>query len=239
MRIISTVPSQTELLFDLGLEDEVVGITKFCVHPEKWFRNKERIGGTKTLKLDKIRSLKPDLILANKEENVKEQIEELAKEFKVFVSEVKTVKDNINLINKIGHLTNRKTQAQKLSSKLQAEINSFARKANLRVAYLIWQDPIMVAGGDTYINSVLELLGCINVFKSKMRYPTTSIEELKSLSPDVLLLSSEPYPYSQKHVEQYKKVLPNIKASLVDGEAFSWYGSRLIKKSEYLHSIFS
>ena len=239
MRIISTVPSQTELLYDLGLSDEVVGITKFCVHPDSWFRSKTRIGGTKNLHIEKIIELHPDLIIANKEENTKEQIETLSKHCKVFVSEIKTVEDNLGLITQIGQLTKKVSEAKVLRDKFQLAINSFTHAPSLNVVYLIWKDPLMVAGGDTYINSTLELCGFKNAFKSYNRYPETSIEELQTKDLDLVFLSSEPFPFKEKDQVEFSNFFPDARVTIVDGEAFSWYGSRLIKVLPYLRDIIS
>ena len=120
-RIVSLVPSQTELLFDLGLNDKVVGITKFCVHPEGWYRTKKRIGGTKQLHIDEIKELTPDLIIANKEENVRDQIEELAKDFPVWISDVNNLDSASSMITGIGEITSRKPQAKDIIHQIQAD----------------------------------------------------------------------------------------------------------------------
>ena len=237
MKIVSTVPSQTELLADLGLENEVVGITKFCVHPESWYRNKLRIGGTKNLDLKKIRTLQPDLIIANKEENTKDQIEALMKDFKVFVSDVKTLTDNFALIEKVGELTNRQLESIQLRHKLKTAIKTVYSTKRRKAAYLIWKDPIMVAGGDTFINSMLELCGFQNIFKDRTRYPEVAIEDIFTLEPEYILLSSEPFPFKEKHVKEYQDIFTDSKVMTVDGEAFSWYGTRVIKKEDYLKRL--
>lgn len=239
MKIISTVPSQTELLFDLGLNKEVVGITKFCIHPNEWYRNKIRIGGTKDLNLKKIRALNPTLIIANKEENTKEQIEALSKDYRVFVSDIKTIEDNFNLIKTIGELTNRQLEAIQQSQKLKRAIEGIHSDSKKRAAYIIWKDPMMSAGGDTFINSMLELCGYENILKNENRYPEVTFEKLKKMSPEYILLSSEPFPFKEKHIETFRSELPFSKVKLVDGEAFSWYGTRIIKKQEYLRKIVS
>ncbi|HET6996848.1 MAG TPA: helical backbone metal receptor, partial [Chitinophagaceae bacterium] len=119
-RIISLVPSQTELLYSLGLNEQVVGITKFCVHPEEWFHSKTRIGGTKELKPDIIHQLKPDLIITNKEENVREQVEELAELYPLWVSDVNDVSSAFEMINQVGLMTGRQEEAAKLVAAIQA-----------------------------------------------------------------------------------------------------------------------
>ena len=237
MRIISTVPSQTELLFDLGLENQVVGITKFCVHPKEWFNSKERIGGTKNLNLKKIIDLSPDLIIANKEENNKEQILELQKHFDVFVSDVKTVNDNLELIDKIGFLTHSSNKATDLIARTKDVISKIKYNHERTAIYLIWKDPYMTIGGDTYIHSMLDLCGFQNLYFNDNRYPTTTLLEIKSLNPEYIFLSSEPFPFAEKHILEIQEIIPEACIKLVDGEAFSWYGSRMIKKAEYLKGI--
>ena len=235
MRIVSVVPSITELLSDLELEKEVVGITKFCVHPNSWYKSKQRIGGTKTLNVKKIIDLKPDLIIANKEENVKDQIDQLSSHARIILTEIKTVDDNLKLVTEIASLTQRFDLCKIILEKYNeafAKINKI--KTIKAVVYLIWQEPLMTVGGDTYINSMLEFCGLDNMMKKDQRYPTLNINKLKSLKPELLLLSSEPFPFKEKHKTYFQSELPNTKVVLVDGEVFSWYGTRLIKKSDYL-----
>lgn len=233
-RIISVVPSQTELLYDLGLDDEVVGITKFCVHPEGWFRDKTRVGGTKKLNLEKIRALQPDLIIANKEENDQEQIETLAKEYPVWVSDISTIEEALRMIDGVGAIVNREAKANELIKDIVSGFESLQRSAlKKRVAYLIWYQPWMAAGGDTFICNMIETIGWENVFKDQGRYPEVTIERLKEYKPDLLLLSSEPFPFKEKHAKEIKEAMPEVAVKLVDGEMFSWYGSRMLKAVNY------
>lgn len=227
-RIISVVPSQTELLCDLGLEEEVIGITKFCVHPERWFRSKTRIGGTKQLHIDKIRELQPDLIIANKEENTQEQIEELAREFPVWVSDIQTIAQGTEMIERVGELVNRDDAAQRILSEIETGFSPLQQaSAEKRVAYFIWYRPWMSVGGDTFISDMIRRIGWVNVFEEKSRYPEVSLEELRDARPEVVLLSSEPFPFKEKHIAEIKEALPDADVQLVDGEMFSWYGSRM------------
>lgn len=237
-RIVSVVPSQTELLYDLGLDKEVVGITKFCVHPDEWFRNKERVGGTKKLHLDKIRELKPDLIIANKEENTQEEIEELAKEFPVWISDINNLPSAMNMIQALGQVTGMEGKANKLVEELVQGFNDL-NKANTpkRVAYFIWRDPWMSIGNDTFIHSMIQTIGWQNVLANETRYPEITLEELKKYEPELVLLSSEPFPFKEQHIEEVKAVLPDAEVKLVDGEMFSWYGSRLKKAIPYLQNM--
>ena len=237
-RMISVVPSQTELLSDLGLDEEVIGITKFCVHPEKWFRTKTRIGGTKQLHLDRIRELQPDFILANKEENVKEQIEELAKEFPVWISDVNNLQDALGMMTSIGKIMDRQSEAETLTTKIQAGFSQLpAPGYKPQACYLIWKDPYMTIGGDTFIHQMLNHCGLENCFADRTRYPELPIEALKTAGCQLLLLSSEPYPFKQKHVEELQTLLPQTKILLVDSEMFSWYGSRLVKAPAYFRQL--
>ncbi len=239
-RIISLVPSQTELLYDLGLEEEVVGITKFCVHPSAWYLKKARVGGTKTLDIEKIKLLSPDLIIANKEENTQEQISELSAHFPVWVSNVESVDSAIDMIKEIGLLTGKSDESNSITAEicsrfLDISLNSSPKK----VAYLIWHDPLMTVGKTTFINDLLKKLNWQNVFEEELssRYPIVSDQNLVSAKPDLLLLSTEPFPFGEKHIEHFQKLLPSTQVLLVDGEMFSWYGSRMRLAPEYLKSM--
>lgn len=237
-RIVSVVPSQTELLYDLGLDEEVVGITKFCVHPEIWFRTKQRIGGTKQLNIEKIKALAPTLIIANKEENTKEQIEELALHFPVWISDMQNVDDALEMIKQLGDLVNKTSAANVLAAEIKNGFNSL-QQANVRkkVAYFIWYKPWMAAGRATFIDSIIDRIGWQNVMKNKTRYPEIDLEELQLLQPEIVLLSSEPFPFKEKHAALIKEVLPTAEVKLVDGEMFSWYGSRMLKAIPYFTAL--
>lgn len=245
-RIVSLVPSQTELLFDVGLDNEVVGITKFCIHPEEWFRTKQRVGGTKTVHIDKVLSLKPDLVIANKEENVQEQVESLAKHFPVWVSDVNNLEEALAMMQSIGEMTGRSNNAKKLVTtirqnfaQLQTPDSPAAAKADTQpqTAYLIWKEPYMTVGGDTFIHHMLQAAGFQNCFAGRQRYPQITIEELQQAGCELLLLSSEPFPFQQKHIDELQAFLPHTKILLVDGELFSWYGSRLLKAPAYFQEL--
>jgi len=235
-RIVSLVPSQTELLYDLGLEDEVIAITKFCVHPAKWYKNKTRIGGTKNVKINVIKEINPDLIIANKEENVKEQVEELAKTFDVFVTDVNNLKEALQMIKNIGTLTGKTakalTIAKKIERKFQKLHDSTSGKRKIKAAYLIWKNPYMAAGGNTFINDMMQYCGLENIFSNVDRYPKITLEGLP-IDYKLILLSSEPYPFKEKHLKEMELQIPGVKIILADGEMFSWYGSRLLIAADY------
>ncbi|MCB0408714.1 MAG: ABC transporter substrate-binding protein [Flavobacteriales bacterium] len=234
-RIISVVPSQTELLFDLGLEDEVVGITKFCIHPQVWFKNKKRVGGTKNLNIDKIKELQPDLIIANKEENTQEQIEQLQQLFPVWTSDISNLNDSVQMIQEVGKLTGKQAQSNQIVEKIANEFRKLKSLKNTkRVLYLIWKEPYMSVGFSTFIHDILNKAGFENVTQNDERYPNLDLKEIANLKPDLIFLSTEPYPFKEKHINEFKNLFPDIQTILVDGEMFSWYGSRLIKSPEYL-----
>jgi ABC-type Fe3+-hydroxamate transport system substrate-binding protein len=239
-RIISLVPSQTELLYDLGLRDEVIGITKFCIHPDEWFRRKQRVGGTKNLKIDLIKSLNPDLILANKEENLKEEIEILQNDFNVYVSDISTINEALQMIEDIGKLVHCQQKSIEIVNGIKAEMmtqSRFEKKDKIDALYLIWQNPYMVAGNNTFIHDMMLEAGFNNLVKQN-RYPMMTLEEIKSINPTVIMLSSEPFPFADKHIIEWQMQLPNTKIILVDGELFSWYGSRMLKSFQYFRGLY-
>lgn len=236
-RIISLVPSQTELLYDLSLEDKVVGITKFCIHPPQWKKTKTIIGGTKKINLEKIRILKPDLIIANKEENVKEEVEALAVDLPVYVSDIATLNDSFTMIKDIGILTHTPSQANQIIDSLQQGFAAINPAHQIPTAYFIWRNPYMTAGNDTFIHDMLTKCGFLNIFNSATRYPVVNIHDLKEKGCRLLLLSSEPYPFKQKHIDELQQQLPGTTIILVDGEMFSWYGSRLLQAPTYFNQL--
>ncbi|MCC5917462.1 MAG: ABC transporter substrate-binding protein [Cryomorphaceae bacterium] len=235
-RIISLVPSQTHLLYDLGCGDTVVGITKFCVHPADWRKEKTVVGGTKNFHHDRIDQLRPDLIIANKEENRKEDISILAQKYPVYVSDISTVNEALTMIRDIGQLTHTKEAAENMILKIERGFDQLPSKIgkNRSVLYFIWRNPWMVAGNDTYIHDLLTRMGYQNIVEQN-RYPNISDDEIKSLNPDCILLSSEPFPFSEKHIAELRAICPNAEIKLVDGELYSWYGSMMLKTLEYLN----
>mgnify|MGYP001327381508 CR=1 FL=1 len=240
LRIISLVPSQTELLADLNLEKQVVGITKYCVHPRSWWKSKVKIGGTKNINFNKIEELKPNLIIANKEENRKEDIFLLMEKYPVWVSDVRDFNSALEMIDKIGEIVENKERSKAIINKIKydfSKLNIFNKIKN-KVAYLIWEKPIMTINNDTFINDMLKVNGWVNIFADKEnRYPVILLDEIIDLSPDILFLSSEPFPYKKKHIEKYQNILPNTKIVIVNGELFSWYGSRLRFSAKYFNTL--
>lgn len=235
-RIISLVPSLSELIVDLGLKNQLVGRTRFCIHPSKQMKQIPIIGGTKNPNIQQILSLKPDLIIANKEENRKEDVEKLSKHCEVILTEIDTIEEALIWIGRLGT----KLEADEEASRLVTEIRKFIPRSesfqSIRTAYFIWKDPWMSVGHDTYIHSLMDRFGLMNVYGNKSRYPETILNELSSLNPELILLSSEPYPFKESHVQELKTICPDSIILLVNGEWFSWYGSRMVAAFEGLLS---
>ena len=237
-KIISLVPSQTELLHYLGLQNEVIGITKFCVHPAEWFKNKIKIGGTKNVNIQKVQQLKPDLIIGNKEENVKEQVVALANEFSVWVTDINKLEEAFVMIKNIGELTNKVDQAHALIANIRNEFLKLRVRAySVKACYIIWRNPYMTIGGDTFISDIMKHCRFQNIFEDKYRYPEITLQEIKDRDCQVVLLSSEPYPFKKNHINEIQAHLPGVKIVLTDGEMFSWYGSRLLLAPDYFNSL--
>jgi len=237
-RIVSLVPSQTELLFDLGLENEIIGITKFCIHPEDKVKGIEKIGGTKKFNIEKIHALQPDLIIGNKEENYIEGIEQLQQHYPVWMSDILTVKDALTMIREVSRITDRAEKGKHLAEEIVRKFVAYEPlKQKQRAAYLIWRDPFMVVGRDTFIDEMLTRFGVINIFQDQVRYPEVTLESIVNRKPELIFLSSEPYPFKEKHVEEFRAALPGAKVIIVDGESFSWYGSRLGKSIDYFNDL--
>lgn len=237
-RIVSLVPSQTELLY--ALDAPVVGITKFCVRPGVWFREKPRVGGTKNVDPDKVDALQPDLIIANKEENERSQVEALAGRYPVWVSDVHDLAGALAMIRGIGGLIGRKERAEDIAARIEREFAQLSRaRRPLRTAYLIWRSgeppSFMAAGGGTFISDMLHQCGLVNAFADRPRYPGVGRDELAAC--DLILLSSEPYPFREKDITSLRSIAPNAIIRLADGELFSWYGSRLLDAPKYFSAL--
>lgn len=236
MRIVSLVPSITQTLFDFGLDhSEIVGRTKFCIHPADRVKEVSVIGGTKNLKPDKIKALKPDLIIANKEENDREQVLELEKEFRVWVTDIKTLEDHKSFLHELGQVLHKPDEATHFIQKTDNIFGGIKPGKSIPTAYLIWKGPYMTVGGDTFIHDIMSRLGLLNIFGKQLRYPTVEFSELQTA--ELVLLSSEPYPFKQKHIAELQEQLPNATIMLADGEAFSWYGTRILQYGSYFHQL--
>ena len=243
-RIVSLVPSQTELLADLGLDAEVVGLTRFCVHPAGWKAARTIVGGTKNVDVERVRGLAPDLVIANKEENVREQVEAIAAFCPVYVTDVADVAGAIAMIRDVGALVGQAERAGRLADEVEAGFADLPAPPDRsrseprpRALYLIWRDPWMAVSGDTFISDVLERGGWTNATADCDRYPSLTEDEVRALAPEVVMLSSEPYPFREAHAAEVQALVPDARVVLVDGEAFSWYGSRLRYTPDVLRSL--
>jgi len=238
-RIVSVVPSQTELLFYLGLDRQVIGTTKFCIHPADKFKHTEKVGGTKQLDIARIKSLQPDLIIANKEENDRDQVEALMDICPVWISDISNLDGATDMIRKVGEIVGKADEANDLAGKVSQQFDNLSLgQSGRRAAYFIWRKPYMIAGKDTFIDSMLKKCGLKNAFEQS-RYPEIDTEILVTANPDVIFLSSEPYPFKEKHIAEFKALVPSATIKVVDGELFSWYGSRLLHAPAYFERLVS
>ena len=245
MRIISLVPSLTEYLWALGLEEEVVGITKFCIHPKAWWQEKTRVGGTKKVNFETIDTLQPTLIIANKEENTKEDIQQLRQRYAVLVTDISSLEEAYHYLLLIGQKVQREEKSLSLVSHIQTNLQSVVNIGQgASFLYFIWKDPYFVVGPQTYIHALLTHCGLVNCCEIE-RYPDldqvlankTSLANIQVVNPDYIFLSSEPFPFESKHMEEVQVLFPKSKIVLIDGEICSWYGSRMLEAATYFRSI--
>jgi ABC-type Fe3+-hydroxamate transport system substrate-binding protein len=246
MRIVSLVPSLTEYLWALGLEEEVVGITKFCIHPKAWWQHKTRVGGTKKVNFETIATLQPTLIIANKEENTKEDIQQLQLHYTVLVTDINSLEEAYHYLLEIGQKVQREEKSLSLVSQIQANFQSVVNIGQgASFLYFIWKDPYFVVGPKTYIHALLTHFGLVN-FCEIERYPDLDqvlankamLSSKPDFSPDYIFLSSEPFPFEAKHLEEVQVLFTNSKIVLIDGENCSWYGSRMLEVPGYFEQLF-
>ncbi len=239
LRIVSLVPSQTELLVDLGVGERLVGVTKFCIHPPDIRRRATVVGGTKQVDFKKIAALRPDLIIGNKEENEQGFIKQLAADYPVWLSDIVTLPDALRMMRDVGDLVSAPAQAAHLVTQIEADFAALPPPPSppLRVLYLIWREPWLGAGSGTFIDEILRVGGFQNVLSNRPRYPELTPADFAALHPDVVFLSSEPYPFKAKHFAEITALCPSARVTLVDGEPFSWYGSRLLHTAGYLREL--
>ena len=232
-RVVSLCPSHTVTLLEMGVP--VVGRTRYCIHPAGVVEGILEVGGTKKVDYALIEQLRPDLIICEKEENTPEMVAQLEQIAPVAVTDVRCLDSCIQMIHQLGAFTGRQVEARRVAAQVGAALAVLPQTPLGSVAYLIWRKPWMGAGSDTFIHAVLNRIGLSNVLATQPgRYPSFSLEGLAQLQPDTVLLSSEPFPFAQRHVEEIQEALPRARVQLVDGEAFSWYGSWLVRKTPYL-----
>ncbi len=234
-RIVSLVPSLTELLIDMGLKQQLVGRTRFCIKPADEVGDIPIMGGTKNPRLDKIYESAPDLVIANKEENRKEHIEELKNVTEVDVTDIASIEDALITIHELGLKLGTPGRAKQLINKINSALDQRPEEPSQRAAYFIWKDPYMTVGRNTYIHSVMEHWNLVNVFGDLSRYPKVTFGDIQARQPELLLLSSEPFPFKEKHLSAFENAFPDARILLVDGEWFSWYGSRMASSFQQLN----
>ena len=245
MRLISLCPSLTELVFDLGAGDELLARTKFCIHPQPDVERIEKVGGTKNPKVARIVELAPDLVLMNEEENRREDAEAIREAgIRVHSSLPRTAEETAAMVRSIGGAIGRRSRAEEIARDIERRAERVRRAAEGRppvsFAYLIWREPWMTVNGDTFVDAMLTLAGGRNVFGGRdERYPTIGIEELRDAAPDAVLLSSEPFPFGTKHIEELARLtgFEPGRFALVDGELLSWHGSRTPRGIDYAESV--
>jgi len=226
------------LLFDMGVRSRVVGVTKFCIHPPEARQNAAVIGGTKNFDFEKIAALKPDLIIGNKEENYQAGIEQLAADYPVWLSDISTLPQALDMIKRVAFITGKKEQGETLAAEIAASFAALTPlAAAATAAYFIWRKPYMVAASGTFIDDMLRRAGLRNVFADLGRYPEITPEQLRAAAPAHILLSSEPYPFGAKHLAEFQEICPAANIQVVDGELFSWYGSRLRRSATYFRQL--
>jgi len=237
-RVVSLVPSQTELLFDLGISKRVVGITKFCIYPPDARQVATVIGGTKNFDFDKIAALKPDLIIGNKEENYQAGIEQLAGSYPVWLSDISDLGQALDMIRRVGFIVGAKDKADRIAAEVATSFGALAAPEPIAsAAYFIWRKPYMVAASSTFIDDMLQRAGFTNAFAHLGRYPEVTPAQLAQAAPTRIFLSSEPYPFKEKHLTEFQEICPQAQIELVDGELFSWYGSRLLFSAAYFQTL--
>jgi ABC-type Fe3+-hydroxamate transport system substrate-binding protein len=237
-RIVSLVPSQTELLFHLGVGDRVVGVTRYCTDPALELSTVTRIGGTKKFNFSTIDTLAPDLILGNKEENYPDGIERLKQAYPVWMSDIYTLDDALAMIECVAVMVDAEERGAALCRQIRERFAALEdAPAPVPAAYFIWRKPYMVVGGHNFVDHLLTRAGFTNVFGVQERYPEVSAAAIGAAAPEVVLLSSEPFPFTAAHVDEFRALAPDAEVLLVDGTMFSWYGSRLTQIPAYFESL--
>lgn len=248
-RIVSLIPSTTELLCAMGLAEALVGVTVYCVEPRDVVRTKTRVGGEKNPDLERIRALAPDLVIANIEENSRHHVEVLREwGIPVWVTYPRTVADSLRMIRELGEVTGARQRAAALLAEIEplyAQVRAnTSRRAPAAVFYAIWRDPYMTINGDTYISDVLAVCGARNVFANHAdRYPTVTLDEVAARRPDVIVLPDEPFRFRRAHIKDFEPYVdvPAVRhrrIHLLEGKAFAWHGPRIMDALRTLPDLF-
>lgn len=238
-RIISLCPGITETLYSLNLDNEIVGRTRYCIYPTHKVEGTTIVGGTKDIDPEAIRKLNPDLIIVEKEENTPEIVATLEKVHSVYCAEVQSIQGAYIMVKDIAALTDRELEGRGLADEIKKEFATIPNMKGKRAAYIIWRNPYMAVGKDTYISSLLEELGFINPFAElDGRYPSVGEEDFQKANLDYIFLASEPFPFKDKHKVEFLKMAPKAAIHILDGEMF-WYGAKMKKAAKYFNEIMS
>jgi ABC-type Fe3+-hydroxamate transport system substrate-binding protein len=240
-KIISLVPSITEFLFDLNLENNIYGRTKFCIHPEEQVKKVPVLGGVMGLNYHEIEKIDPEIIFASKEENAKGEIMELSNEFPVWVSDVHNLSDALSMIQSIGSICKKEKKAQSIIHQIEVEFKTLDHIPEdiVKAVYLIWKNPFYTINKETFAHDMLRKFGVENVFASKKEsYPIIDEKEIREKKPDYIFLPSEPYNFKDQDVDALRKSFPKVEIRRVDGEYFTWYGSHLLRAPSYFKQLF-
>lgn len=237
LRIVSLVPSLTETVCDWGLRPQLLGCTTFCVSPKGLHRSCQIIGGTKDPNLELIRSIQPTHILANQEENTKEAVQALANEYPTLITFPRSPREVPHMLRDLGKFLGIAGEAEASASKLEQQLKAGSLAKPKRFLYLIWQNPYMAAGPDTYISRTLEHIGWIPAYQGAERYPVLDIKAMQACQTDLILLSSEPYPFRRRDASSLRQQWPEAPAVLkIDGQMLSWFGTRTAAALAFLQA---
>ncbi len=235
MRIVSLVPSLTELVWWLGRDDWLIGRTRFCTEPVGLIERVPAVGGTKDPDVAAITGLRPDLVITNREENRKEDVEALeAAGLRVVLTDPNSVDEAVAMIAELGELLGAGERAQALVADIEAALTAPLRGPKVFVA--VWKKPMLGLGSESYGNDLIKRCGATNVLSERPRYPETSREELVALAPDLILLPDEPYRFRERDRQEFSRIAP---ARLVDGKALWWYGPRMPEAIRQLRAFFA
>jgi len=233
-RIVSLVPSLTELLHWLGCGDSLVGRTQFCTEPAEFVASVPAMGGTKNPSIERVVAARPDLVLANREENRREDIEALrAAGIEVLLTDPNTVTEAVTMIRELGQIFGESARAELLALETEAALAA-CRPLGVRVYAGVWHNPMMGLGGESYGSDLLERCGAINVLRERPRYPQVAFDEVAALSPELIILPDEPFPFGADHAAYYGQIAP---VELIDGKLLWWYGPRMPEAIKALSAL--
>ena len=235
MQVVSLVPSLTELVYALGAGSSLVGRTRFCTEPAGLVDGVPIMGGTKNPHVDRIIALAPDLVLANREENRREDIEALEwADVSVLLTDPNTVDEAVAMIAEVGRQLGREREAAALVAEIGAALSEPGPSRPVRVFAGVWWNPLMGLGSASYGHDLLERCGAVNVLAGKERYPEVSLEEVAALKPDLILLPDEPFPFGEEHAAAFAGIAP---VRMVDGKVLWWYGPRMAASIRTLRGL--